>query len=731
MEKTTSYLHNQPVLFGKKFMWDLCVGKVKAMADLTPLFNVKSVAIIGASNKPGKIGNVIVKNIIESGFAGKIFPINPKETEIEGLPCYSSVSQAPDKIDLAVVCVPAKFCPDVMEECGKTGIKYAVVITAGFKEVGPEGLELEKKLLFICKKYGIRMVGPNCVGIMDTHIPINTSFAAGFPVQGDIAFISQSGAMLVSIMDWAKSIGLGFSRVISLGNKADLNEADFIDAMADDPFTKVILCYIEDVHNGKYFLEAASRAARKKPVIVLKSGTSQAGALAASSHTGALAGSDLAYETAFTQAGILRARSMTELFDLATCFSYQPLPKGDRVAIVTNAGGPGIVASDAIEEARLTMARFDKETLDALRANLPAEANIYNPVDVIGDARADRYAFALEAVLKDPHVDSVVVLVCPTAVTDPENIAQRIIELHRKYPEKPLLTAYMGGMTLAKGAKILTRAKIPVFTFPEPAIRSIAGMVNYVRRMESRVEGEEIRYDDINPDKVKAIFYDVIRDRRSVLLGSEAAAVAEAYGISAAPVKLAISPEEAVALAESIGYPVVLKVASPKIMHKTDVGGVKIGLNNAEDVRNGFIEILENVQRYLPNVVPYGIEVSKMMPKGTELIVGMTRDMQFGPLIAFGLGGIYVNLLKDVSFRLAKGITHAEIAAMIAETKASTLLRGYRGEQPADMMSLIDMVARAAKLILDFEEISEMDINPVFAYPDGYSALDIKITIEL
>ncbi len=701
------------------------------MADLTPLFHPNSVAIVGASNKPDKIGNVIVRNVIDCGFAGKIYPINPKESQIAGLPCYRSLVEVPDKIDLAIITVPAKACLDVMEDCGKTGIKHVIVITAGFKEVGPEGLELEKKLLFICKKYGIRMVGPNCVGIMDTHTPLNATFAAGFPLQGDIAFISQSGAMLVSIMDWSKTIGLGFSRVFSLGNKADLNEADFINAIADDPLSKVILCYIEDVHNGKHFLEVVSRAARKKPVIVLKSGTSQAGAQAASSHTGALAGSDLAYETAFTQAGIVRARSMTELFDLATCFSYQPLPKGDRVAIVTNAGGPGIVASDTIENTGLSMARFEKETLDALRSYLPTEANIYNPVDVIGDAKADRYAFALEAVLKDPYVDSVVVMVCPTAVTDPEAIAQEVIRLHKKYPDKPLLAAYIGGVSLAKGAKRLSQSKIPVFTFPEPAIQAIAGMVNYMRRLDTAVEGEVIRFDDVDRNKVKAIFYDVIRDRRSVLLGSEAAAVAEAYKISAAPVKLAITPDEAVKLSLEMGYPVVLKIASPKIMHKTDVGGVKIGLNNEQEVRDAFIEIMENVQRYLPNVIPYGIEVSKMMPKGTELIVGMTRDMQFGPLIAFGLGGIYVNLLKDVSFRLARGITHGEIAAMIAETKAATLLRGYRGDKPADMLSIIDMVARAAQLILDFEEISEMDINPVFAYPEGYSALDVKITVEI
>ncbi len=701
------------------------------MADLTPLFHPNSVAIVGASNKPDKIGNVIVRNVIDCGFSGKIYPINPKEPKIAGLPCYPSLVDVPDQIDLAIITVPAKACLDVMEDCGKTNIKHVIVITAGFKEVGPEGLELEKKLLFICKKYGIRMVGPNCVGIMDIHTPLNATFAVGFPLQGDIAFISQSGAMLVSIMDWSKTIGLGFSRVFSLGNKADLNEADFINAIADDPLSKVILCYIEDVHNGKHFLEVVSKAARKKPVIILKSGTSQAGAQAASSHTGALAGSDLAYETAFTQAGIVRARTMTELFDLATCFSYQPLPKGDRVAIVTNAGGPGIVASDTIENTGLSMARFEKETLDALRAYLPTEANIYNPVDVIGDAKADRYAFALEAVLKDPYVDSVVVMVCPTAVTDPEAIAEEVIRLHQKYPEKPILTSYIGGVSLAKGAQRLSQAKIPVFTFPEPAIQAIAGMVNYTRRIDSGAEGEAIRFDDVDRNKVKAIFYDVIRDRRSVLLGSEAAAVAEAYKISAAPVRLATSPDEAVNLSLEMGYPVVLKVASPKIMHKTDVGGVKIGLNNGQEVRDAFIEIMENVQRYLPNVIPYGIEISKMMPKGTELIVGMTRDMQFGPLIAFGLGGIYVNLLKDVSFRLARGITHGEIAAMIAETKAATLLRGYRGDKPADMLSIIDMVARAAQLILDFEEISEMDINPVFAYPDGYSALDIKITIEI
>ncbi len=701
------------------------------MADLASLFHPKSVAIVGASKTDGEIGNILVKNVLASGFKGSIFPINSRESEIEGLPCFASLLEVPEKMDLGVICVPAKHCPEVVDECGRVGIKTIVVITPGFKEIGPEGLELEKKLLAVCHKYGIRLVGPNCVGLMDTHIPISASYSAVFPLKGDIAFISQSGAMLVSIMDWSKSIGLGFSRVISLGNKADLDEAAFIEALADDPFTRVILCYIEDVQNGRHFLDVAARTSRKKPVIVLKSGTSQAGALAASSHTGALAGSDLAYQIAFKQAGILRANSMTELFDLALSFSYQPIPQGDRVAVVTNAGGPGIVTADAIENSGLTMARFEKETLEVLRSHLPAEGNIYNPVDVLGDARADRYAAALESVLKDPNVDSIVVLVCPTAVTDPENIAQKIIDLHGKYPDKPIFSAYMGGGVLAEGAKKLAQARIPVFTFPEPTVYSIAGMVSYARTSAAGAEIGEIELDDIDQNRVKAIFYDVFRDGRSVLLGSEAAAVAKAYGISAVPVKLSVTPEEAVALSEEIGYPVVLKVASPKIMHKTDVGGVKIGLHNAEEVRNGFIEIMENVQRYLPNVIPHGIEVGKMMPKGTELIIGMTRDVQFGPLIAFGLGGVYVNLLKDVSFRLARGLTRQEIQAMITETKAYTLLRGYRGEKPSDMFSIIDMVSRVARLVLDFPEISEMDINPLLAYTDGYSALDIKITINI
>lgn len=701
------------------------------MADLTKIFNPTSVAVVGASTISGKIGNAVLKNIISSGFSGDIFPINPKAADIEGLKCYKSLTDVGKHIDMAVVAVPARFCLDIAEEAAALKIKNLIVLTAGFKEVGSEGLELEKKLVSIANKHGINMMGPNCVGLMDTIIPINATFSAVFPKKGDIAFISQSGAMLVSIIDWSLGTGLGFSRVISLGNKAQLNEADFIESMADDPNTSVILAYIEDVADGQKFLQAAKKASRKKPLIIFKSGTSQAGALAASSHTGALAGSDLAYEISFEQSGVIRPRTMTELFDLAMAFSYQPIPSGSRVAVITNAGGPGIVTTDAIENHGLTMARFSKDTIEQYRANLPAEANIYNPVDVLGDAKSERYHFALEKALMDDNVDCAVVLVCPTAITDPKDIAQIIVELHRKYPHKPMFTAFMGGPGLEEGSKIVSQAGIPNYTFPEPAIYSISGMVKYGAFIAKGPDDEQpMDYKDVDQRAVKAIFYDVFREGRRVLLGNETYQVAQAYGIPAAPIKLATTADEAVTLAEEMGYPVAMKVSSPKIMHKTDVGGVLLGLDTPDKVREGFIQIMESVQRYLPGVLPYGIEVQKMMPKGTEIIIGMTKDVQFGPMIAFGLGGIYVNLLKDVSFRLANNITPTEIQAMIAETKAYTLLKGYRGQKPADMAAVIDVIGRAAKLVTDFPEITEMDINPVFAYDKGLSALDIKITIS-
>lgn len=701
------------------------------MADLTTFFRPDSVAVIGASKTRGKISNAIIRNIIDSGYQGNIYPVNPKEKEIEGHACYPSVGAIPGKVDMAVIAVPASKVVASARECGEKGVKTLTVITAGFKEIGKEGLELEKKLAEVCEEFGMGMMGPNCVGVIDTHTPLNASFAAAYPTKGEIAFLSQSGAILLAILDWSSTAGIGFSKVVSLGNKANLSETDFIEEASNDPYTKVILCYLEDILDGPRFLKVAGEAAKKKPIIVLKSGVSQAGAQAASSHTGALAGSDLAYDTAFEQCGIIRVDTMTELFDLAIAFTKSPIPAGDRVAIVTNSGGPGIIATDSVEALGLKMARFDKNTLDEFRINLPKEANIYNPVDVLGDARTDRYQYALNKVLEDPNVDSVLVLMCPTAVTEPVETCRAIVQARDAHPTKPVFAALMGGPILAEGARILGENGIPCFTFPEPAIKCIAGIYRYNQYLNSVEIKQERPVLEVDQKTVKAILYDVTRERRLNLLGSEAAAVAEAYGIPVAPIVLTTSADEAVAAADKMGYPVVLKVASPKIIHKSDVGGVKVGINSPEEVRKAFLMIMESVHRYMPQVVVHGIEVQKMMPRGIELIIGMTKDVQFGPLVAFGLGGIHVNLLKDVSFRLASSLNDEKtIGNMLAETKAFTLLKGYRGEAPRDIEAVVDVVKRAAKLVTDFPEITEMDINPVFAYEKGVSALDIKITIS-
>lgn len=701
------------------------------MAELRGFFGPESTAVIGATDSEGKIGQAVMKNILESKYEGELYPVNPNRKEVMGLTSYSCLKEIGEAVEMAVIVVPSQLVNRVAREAGEIGVKYLIVITAGFKEVGSEGKRREKELLEICSDYNMRILGPNCVGMMDTHTPINLSFARGFPERGHITFISQSGAMLLSILDWSREVGLGFSKFISLGNKSDLSEADFIAAAAHDEETKVILCYIEDVASGDYFLEVVRRASREKPVIILKSGSSQAGARAASSHTGALAGSDRAYEVAFKQAGILRARTMEELFDLAESFSRQPLPQGDRVAVVTNAGGPGIVTTDWIEEEGLKMASFERETIDALREDLPPEAGFYNPVDVLGDAKAHRFSAVLSEVLKDKGVDGVIVLLCPAAPTEPKETAEAIVEAQRSFPHKPIFAAYMGGESLQEGVQVLSRDGIPCYTFPERAVRAFSGMVTYsAYRQKVYEEEEERERKRRDTSSVKAVLFDVIRDHRTVLLGSEATAIALAYGIPATPIKLAKTAQEAVEIADSLGYPVVLKVASPKILHKTDVGGVRMGLKDGEEVENGFLEIMNNVQRHFEDTILYGVEVQAMAPKGKEIIIGMNRDLQFGPLIAFGLGGIYVNLLEDVSFRISNGLHRGEILEMMKETKAYSLLKGYRGEEPSDVEVVIEIIDQLALLCKDFPEIHEVDLNPVFIYGEGAAAVDVKMTIN-
>lgn len=696
-------------------------------------FDPRQVAVVGASTARGKVGNSVLRNLIRCGYKGQIIPINPSAQEVEGLQSYPSItaaSEAVGPIDLAILAVPAKAVLSVAKECAEHRVKNLIVISAGFKEVGKEGAALEKELVEICREADMSLLGPNCLGMMDMHTPLDASFAQDFPLAGEVTFISQSGALGTAILDWAISQKIGLSKFISLGNKAGLNEADFIEAAAADPHTKVVLCYIENVVDGHRFMDVARKTSSVKPVIIFKAGTSEAGARAASSHTGALAGNDKTYETVFKQSGVLRVRRMEDLFTLATVFSSQPLPKGKRVTIVTNAGGPGIIAADAVEALGLEMSRFQKETIDAMRPLLPAEANLLNPVDVIGDAKADRYQLALDQVVTDPNVDGIVILLTPQAVTQPVETAQAILANRDKNPEKPLIAAFMGGKTVADGADLLRDNGVPCFSFAEPAVEAFSYLAKYSALKASRLDREPLLDPKADYHQIRKIIDLALKDERHILFGSEGAKILTLMGVNSAKTELARDAKEAVALADEIGYPVVMKLAAPKVLHKTDLGGVRLNIKTPEEVSEAFYQIIDNLHYHLPGTQAYGVEVQRMDRPGRECIIGMTRDLQFGPLLMFGLGGIYVNLLKDVSFRVVHGLDLTELREMITETKAYTLLKGIRGEKSGDIEAIIDTLARVAILARDFPQINEIDVNPLFAYEDGVSAVDVKITLR-
>ena len=605
---------------------------------LEAFFRPHSVAVIGASSNPAKLGYAVVKNLVEGGYAkrGLIYPINIGGGEILGYKAYPSVMDVPAEIDLAVIVIPYQHVPEALQICGQKGIRAAIVISAGFREAGMEGLEREQELIAIAREHNIRLIGPNCLGVIDTFTPLNASFAAGTPPKGPMAFMSQSGALGTAVLDIALAGRLGLSKFVSLGNKADVSEIDLLKAWADDPDTNVIMIYSEGMPNGQEFIRVAAEVTRKKPVIAIKSGVTQSGSRAVSSHTGSLAGSEQAYQAAFQQAGILRADSMEALFDMALAIGYQPQLRGDRVAIITNAGGPGILATDALERAGLRMARFDLETIQTLEKYLPDAASAANPVDVLGDARADRYRFAMENVAADKGVDGLLVLLTPQAMTEIDATAQAIGELADN-TTKPILACFMGEARVEEGIKILNKHNIPNYPFPERAARALRAMADE-RNVRNRPAGERVEFD-ADQETVRRVFDKVISEERTGIGDSEARAIMQAYGMRIPRSQVAESPEEAIQVARKIGYPVVLKIASPDILHKTDVGGVKVGLENAEDVGDAFELMLYRTQRYVPEARIWGCLVQEMVPGGgLEVLVGMNRDPQFGPLVTFGLG---------------------------------------------------------------------------------------------
>ncbi len=694
---------------------------------LDTFFRPQSVAVIGASRDPEKLGYAVLANLEKGGYRGRLYPVNPKASEILGLPAYPSVLDIPDPVDLAVVVIPYRFVPAVLEQCGQKGVPAVVVISAGFREAGREGLERERELVEIARKYDLRIIGPNCLGVIDTATPLNATFAAGMPPAGPIAFMSQSGALGTAVLDMAMAGRIGFSKFASLGNKADVSEIDLLEAWGDDSESRVILIYVEGLPDGQKFMQVARKVTRDKPVVAIKSGVTKSGSRAVSSHTGSLAGSEAAYKAAFQQAGVIRAASMEALFDYARAFAYQPLLKGDRIGIVTNAGGPGILATDALEHADLEIPRLARETMEALEDYLPGAASAANPVDVLGDALADRYEHATRLVLADPNVDGLIVIVTPQAMTEIEKTAHVVGQMAQE-TDKPILGCFMGEARIEAGVKVLRQYGVPNYPFPERAAAALAAMSAYRREREQPIF--EVKECSVCMLPVRELFDHVRAEGRVSVGEAEAREVLKAYGFPIPQSRLAKTPEEAVEIAEEIGYPVVLKVASPDILHKTDVGGVKLNVGTPDDVRDAFDLIVYRAGRYVPGARIWGCLVQQMVPGGREVLVGMSRDPQFGPLVGFGLGGIYVEALKDIAFRIAP-FGRQEAEEMMREIRSYPLLEGVRGEPPADHEAMVDALLRVSQLVTDFPEIVELDINPLMVFDEGHGAIAIDMRLVL
>jgi len=694
---------------------------------LSNFFNPASIAVIGASRTPGKVGYDILKNIIQYKYQGSVYPVNPGASEILGVKAYPSLLDVPGKIDLAVIVVPSKNVIEVMGQCGEKQIDSAIVITSGFKESGIEGAKLEAELVKKAREAGVRFVGPNCLGIIDTHSKLNASFAAGMPAKGSIGFFSQSGALCLAVLDRALPDEIGFSKFISMGNKADITDTDIMLALAEDDNTKVILGYIEGVRDGRKFMDVAGQISKKKPLIILKSGITSSGAKAASSHTGALAGREAAFDSAFKQSGVIRAHTINELFNYALAFANQPLPRGPNVAIITNSGGPGILAADACDKSDLHLIPLYKDIVDELRTFLSPVASFYNPIDILGDSGADRYEKALTTVLKDERINGVMVLLTPTAVVDVEATAMAVANVS-KLVDRPILTSFMGKKSIESATKTLMRYGVPNYSYPEEAVASL----NVMYRYHIWVNRPEKTYDKMNGLKENAarIFDSVKRENRERLSELEVRDVLQAYGFSLPKNLFARTSEEAVAAARGIGYPIVMKIVSPQVIHKSDIGGVRINLSGKKEVENAFFDITTHIRNIMPAAHIYGVMIQEMVPKGKEVIMGITEDPQFGHMIMFGLGGIYVEVLKDISFRIVP-LSREDAHEMIRETKTFPLLRGVRGEAEADIGAIEKSLLLLSQMAMDFPQIIEGDINPLLVRQrgEGVIAIDARFTI--
>jgi acetyl coenzyme A synthetase (ADP forming)-like protein len=702
--------------------------------DLEPMLAPRAVAVVGASRRVGSVGHAVLRNLIYGGYTGVVYPINPKAKSILSSRCVSDFAAIDDDVDLAVVVTPAPTIEGLVRQGADRGIKHFLIISAGFKEVGGEGAKREQRLKALAEERGLALLGPNCLGIINTapEVQMNASFATHMPRKGVLGLISQSGALCTALLDYAQGRGIGFSRFVSFGNKVDVTEIDLLRTLARDPQTRVILMYVEDLSSGQPFIDACheiTHGDNPKPILAIKTGRTSEGAAAAASHTGSLAGSDEVYDAMLAQAGVIRVESVGELFDFAEAFIDPTLPIGRGTAIVTNAGGPGIMATDACIRYGLKIARFQDYTAKSLRFQMPPTGSYKNPVDVIGDARHDRYRAALDAVTADENVHQIAVIVTPQMMTDVENIAQVIAET-KGFCHKPIIGVLMGLVDVSPAVSILQQHGVPTFTFPEDAMRALAAKARFAEWVRRPIS--DYRQFDVDTTAVEKLFERELNQKRNQLVELQALDALRHYGFPTVPYALAKTADEAAQTAGEMGYPVVMKISGPKILHKTDVGGVRLNLTSEAEVREAFEDMIASVRKHLGDEIEiWGVLIQKMLAKGKEIILGMTRDPRFGPLLMFGLGGIYTEALRDVAFRLAP-IRENVAAEMVRSIRSHRLLEGVRGEPPSDLEAVAECLLRLSQLVTNHPGIRELDINPLVVYPRGQGAVvaDARIILK-
>jgi acetyl coenzyme A synthetase (ADP forming)-like protein len=698
-------------------------------APVEAVFSAKSIAVVGASRDPHSIGYTIVRNLVRDGFAGTVYPVNPKADHIQSIPAFPSVTAIPGPIDLAVICVPAAIVEQVVAQCGRKGVPAAIVISAGFREVGEEGRKREDRVRALLSRYGIRAVGPNCMGCVTTaqDVSMNATFALSMPRPGKVAMMSQSGALSAAIMEYAREQNIGFSKFVSMGNILNVDTVDLLEYFGRDDETAVILMYIETFGDAARFAKVCRPLSKRKPIMAVKGGRTAAGARAARSHTGALAGSDAAVQSVFDQCGVIRANTLEELFDFTQALAGAPLPAGRNIAIVTDAGGPAIMATDALPAAGLALARLSDKTKERLRAVVPAEASVENPVDMIASADSKRYRDVLKLVLADAAVDGAIVICVPPVIIDVEETAEEISKVAAG-SGKPVLGVFMGADYASKGRTILEKHGVPSFIFPESAVRAFSAMAEYAR-IRARPVGR-VRAFRVDHKAARAAIASAHRDGREALKDRETLDLLSAYGIPMPRTLFAPDADGAIACARKLGYPVVLKVSSPKVQHKTEVGGVILDLRSDAEVFHAYHQLLARARKHGFEDALEGVLVQPMVKGGQETIIGVARDAQFGHLVAFGLGGVFAEYFKDVNFRIAP-LTDVDARELVRSIKAFPVLEGARGAAPADVRFLEEIVQRVSQLVVDFPEVSSLDLNPFRAFDAGKQGVAVDARVFL